>query len=81
MARPSDASSASAQCRFVETGDAVEHGGFTGAVRPDQGGDLAPLASNDRSLTAYDAAETHRQMIDGENAFSRSSMHLFDEVG
>src|SRR5712675_2085716 len=58
-----------AQCRFVETGDAVEHGGFAGAVRPDQGGDLAPLGVERQIADGDDAAETHRQTIDGENAF------------
>ncbi len=32
-----------AAARLVEAGDAVEHRGLAGAVRPDQRGDLAPL--------------------------------------
>ena len=51
--------------RLVETGDAVEHGGLAGAVRPDQRGDLAPLGAERQIVDGDDAAEAHRQMIDG----------------
>ena len=34
-----------AAARLVEAGDAVEHRGLAGAVRPDQRGDLAPFGA------------------------------------
>src|SRR6266478_8804446 len=59
-----------ARCRFVKAGDAVEHGGLAGAVRPDQGGNLAPLGIERQVVDGDDAAETHRQMTDGEDVFA-----------
>src|SRR5580698_320173 len=57
-----------ARTRLVETGDAVEHGGLAGAVRPDQCGDVAPLGGKRQVVDGDDAAKAHRQMIDGQNA-------------
>src|SRR6185312_1666403 len=53
--------------RLVETGDAVEDRGLAGAVRPDQRGDLAPLGVEGEFVDGDDAAEAHRQAIDGQD--------------
>src|SRR5437879_4427628 len=55
---------------LVEAGDAVEHGGLAGAVRPDQRGDHAPLGAKRQIVDGDNAAEAHRQMIDPENAIA-----------
>ncbi len=70
-----------ARGRLVEAGDAVEHGGLAGAVRSDQRGDLAPLGIEGEVVDGDDAAETHRQVVDGQDVIRRSSVSFLDEVG
>ena len=60
--------------RFVEAGDAIEHGGLAGAVRPDQRGDLA-LSRVERQVIDRDqAAEAHGQMLDLEQDIGTSTI-------
>src|SRR5262245_6161220 len=56
-----------ARRRLVEAGDAVEHGGLAGAVRPEQRGNLAPFRGKGQLADGDDAAKAHRQAIDGED--------------
>ena len=67
--------------RLVEAGDAVEHGGLAGAVRPDQRGDLAALGGEGQIVDGDDAAEAHRSGDRRRECNRRSSVALFDEVG
>ena len=53
--------------RLVEAGDAVEHGGLAGAVRPDQRGDGAALDVEGQIVDGDEAAEAHGQMLDAEH--------------
>jgi hypothetical protein len=53
--------------RLVEAGDAVEHRGLPGAVRPDQRGDLAAPDIEGQVVDRHQPAEAHRQMLDAED--------------
>ena len=53
--------------RLVEAGDAVEDGGLSSAVRPDQGGDVAAPRLERQVVDGDEAAEAHRQMLDRED--------------
>src|SRR6185437_3061340 len=57
-----------ARGRLVEAGDAVEHGGLAGAVRPDQRGDFAALGAKRQLVDGDDAAEPHGETVDAQNA-------------
>src|SRR6202044_3967665 len=46
------------------------HRGFASAIRSDQRGDLAPLGAKRQIVDRDDAAEAHREMIDGENGIT-----------
>src|SRR5882672_12865563 len=59
-----------ARGRLVEAGDAVEHRGLAGAVRPDQCGDLAPFGAEGKIVDGDDAAEAHRQTIDRQDVIA-----------
>src|SRR5262249_29577304 len=50
--------------RFVEAGDAVEHGGLAGAVRSDQRGDGIGLRREREILDGDEAPEAHAQVFD-----------------
>ena len=50
--------------RLVEAGDAVEHGGLAGAVRPDQRGDVAAPDGERQAVDGDEAAEPHGEMLD-----------------
>ena len=56
-----------AGARRVEAGDAVEHGGLAGAVRPDQRGDLAALRREAQGVHRDQAAEPHGEVLDLED--------------
>src|SRR4051795_4500724 len=56
-----------AGCRLVEAGDAIEHRGLAGAVRPDQRGDLLALCGKGEIVDRDNAAEAHRQAFEPEN--------------
>ena len=68
--------------RLVEAGDAVEDGGLAGAVRADQGGDVA-LAAEGEIVDGDEAAEAHGQMLDAQERVGDppSAVALPDEVG
>src|SRR5271163_444081 len=55
-----------ANARLVEAGKAVEDGGLAGAVRSDNGGDLAGIGSERQIVDRDQPAEAHRQMLDEE---------------
>ena len=71
--------------RLVEAGDAVEHGGLAGAVRPDQRGDGAALDVEGQIVDGDEAAEAHGQMLDAEHggavARGPSAVSLLDQIG
>src|SRR3954447_26658692 len=53
--------------RLVEAGDAVENGGLAGAVRADDGGDVAAAGPEGQVGDGDEAAEAHGQVFDGED--------------
>ncbi len=57
--------------RLVEAGDAVEHRGLAGAVRPDQRGDGAALGLEGQILHGDQAAEAHGQMLQPQHGVAR----------
>ena len=65
--------------RLVEAGDAVEHGGLAGAVRPDQRGDVAAPDGEREAVDGDEAAEPHGEMLDLQER-PRSSASLLDEA-
>ena len=70
--------------RFVEAGDAVEDRRLSGAVRPDERGDVAAPDIEGQVADGDQPAEAHRQMFDGQDrvaipprlARGRSGVHL-----
>src|SRR5260370_28683307 len=55
-----------ALARLVKAGDAIEHGGFAGAVRPDQRRDVAVVRREREIVHGGEAAEPHGQVLDLE---------------
>ncbi len=53
--------------RPVEAGDAVEHGGLAGAVRADDGGDVAGARLERQVVDRLQAAEAHGQVGDRQH--------------
>src|SRR6185437_7383259 len=53
--------------RLVEAGDAVEHSGFAGAVRPDQRGDCAARDIEGKIVDGDEPTEAHEQMLDAQH--------------
>ena len=70
--------------RLVKAGDAVEHGGLAGAVRPDQRGDGAALHLEGKIIDGDEPAEPHGQMLDAQHGRVRlaapSAVALFDQI-
>ena len=52
--------------RLVEAGDAVEHRGLAGAVRPDQRGDVVPPDLEGDVVDGDESAEAHGEVLDLE---------------
>jgi hypothetical protein len=51
---------------LVHAGDAVENGGFAGAVRPDERGDFAFVDVHGDAIDCAQASECHRKIFDFE---------------
>ena len=64
--------------RLVEAGDAVEHRGLAGAVRPDQRGDGALADVEADIVDREEAAEPHGQMLDAEQSVGRDILFAHD---
>ena len=61
--------------RLVEAGDAVEHGGLAGAVRPDQRGDVLAPDIEGHIVDGDEPAEAHGQVLDLEQGFGLPPPH------
>ena len=59
--------------RLVEAGDAVEDRGLAGAVRADEGGDVAAADVEGEIVDGDEAAEAHGQVLDRRAAGRRAS--------
>src|SRR5580692_6855231 len=55
-----------ALARLVEAGDAVEHRGLAGAVRPDDGGDVAAVRREGQVVHRDEAAESHGEVLEAQ---------------
>ena len=53
--------------RLVKAGDAIEHGGLAGAVRPDQRRDVRALGGKREVVDGKQAAEAHGEMVDAQD--------------
>ena len=61
--------------RLVEAGDAVEHGGLAGAVRPDQRGDVLAPDIEGHVVDGGEPAEAHGEVLDLEQGFGLPPPH------
>ncbi|MPN59554.1 hypothetical protein SDC9_207275 [bioreactor metagenome] len=59
-----------AVCRLVDAGHAVERGRLSGAVRPDQGDDLAAANLHRQVVDRDDAAELHRHIVQSKHGLA-----------
>ncbi len=61
--------------RLVEAGDAVEHRGLAGAVRPDQRGDVVAADRERDVVDGEQPAEAHGQVLDLEQGSGLPRLH------
>src|SRR5207244_12717194 len=59
--------------RLVKAGDAIEHGGLAGAVRPDQRRNVRALGDKREVVDGKETAEAHGEMVDAQDRGAHTS--------